>query len=310
MKGGTIVRQRGVVVEIAQNNRVIIMTPQGEFIKVLFKKHVHVGQEISYVRNNKGANLLKLGLAATLFLALLGSWPLLTNLLVAPTLKAAYVLTVDLRSSLELQVSEDHHVVSVAGLNQEGEELAAGLKLAGRNLSYALREISNRAQTSQLGQEQVLVTVASQTGQNMAVKELKNTGNGYFAELEQIVFDAFTNNKLAQVRMWQVPLSLQAEAKFAGLPPSKYVALRAPIDRSVPYSIETRLTMLEAKEKSNEHEPVARLATARADANTQIRPALTPTQWTRESATSRQRTSVINVNYPIMASEGDFGRYR
>lgn len=310
MKGGTIVRHRGVVVEIAQNNRVIVMTPQGEFIKVLFKKHVHVGQEISYVRNNKGASLLKLGLAATLFLALLSSWPMLTNLFVAPTLKAAYVLTVDLRSSLELQVSEEHRVVSVEGLNQEGKELASKLSLVGRNLNLALREISNHAQESQLAQEQVLVTIASQTGQNMAVKELKNTGSGLFADLEQIVFDAFANNKLAQVRVWQVPLSLQAEAKFAGLAPSRYVALRAPIDRSIPDSMETRLTMLETTEQAKEYKSVTRIATAQADANTYVRPALTPVQWTRESATSGQRTSVTNVNYPIMASKGDFRRYR
>ncbi|HHU61080.1 MAG TPA: anti-sigma factor domain-containing protein [Natronincola sp.] len=304
-----MVRSKGIVVEIAQNNKVIVMTSQGEFIKVPFKKHVHVGQEINYVRKNKHVGVLRMGLAATFFLVFLGTWPILTNLLVAPALKTAYVLTLDLKSSLELQVSDDQRIVTIEGLNQEGKELASGLNFAGKDLDFVLKEIVEYARKSQLGPEQVMVTIASHGGQNIAVKELKNSGDGLFAELEQTVFEAFKNNKFAQVRVWQVPLSLQTEAKFAGLAPSRYVSLRAPIDRVLPSGAETRLTVLDVAEQSKEYKTVTR-STPNLTQAKMARPALTPVQWTRQNTNSSQRTDVTNVNFPIMTSKGDFGLYR
>ena len=71
-------KHRGVVVEIAPKNQVIVMTSRGEFVKVPFKKHVQVGQEI--VLAQKGTpECLAVGSCSHPLLALVGTWPLLSE---------------------------------------------------------------------------------------------------------------------------------------------------------------------------------------------------------------------------------------
>jgi len=78
------VRHRGIVVEIAPKNKVIIMTPSGEFLKVPLRKHVQVGQEIRYTPRRERLSVWQLAAAAVLFLALVGSWPMISERLVPP----------------------------------------------------------------------------------------------------------------------------------------------------------------------------------------------------------------------------------
>ena len=59
-------RRSGVVVEIGPKNQVIVLTSR-EFVKVPFKKHVQVGQEIRFDPKRERLSIWQLGLAATLF---------------------------------------------------------------------------------------------------------------------------------------------------------------------------------------------------------------------------------------------------
>jgi len=108
-------------VEIAPKNKVIILTPQGEFLKIPFRKHVQVGQEIRYTPRKERLSPWQLAAAAVLFLALLGSWPMVSDLLVPQPAVPAFTVTLDLDSSFELAVSADGKVLGVEGLNRGGK---------------------------------------------------------------------------------------------------------------------------------------------------------------------------------------------
>ena len=89
-------KHKGIVVEIAPKNKVIILTPQGEFLKIPFHKHVQVGQEIRYTPRKERLNVWQLSAAAVLFLTLLGSWPMISERLVPQSAVPAFIVTLDL----------------------------------------------------------------------------------------------------------------------------------------------------------------------------------------------------------------------
>ncbi len=296
-------KRKGVVVEIAPRNRVIIMTPEGEFIRIPFKKHVYVGQEIRYTPKKNRLNLLQAGLVATLFLALIGSWPVLTGRL-APSGAVAYVMTLDVNPSFELLISAENRVLSVEGLNSDGKEVAAKLNVVGHDLRSALRKLSVQLQLDgYLGQEQkqILVTMAGQgyaTAQflgEQGIRELQRGARGVYGELQRAVEDVFGTIQLAEVRMWEVPSPLLNEAKLAGITPSRYLAIHLPATFAIPQKTAVRLTMNDGPADG------ALVSSGRMRrGGAAVRPsppALTPAQWTKQSLT----------NFPIVAElKGDF----
>ncbi|NMB00204.1 MAG: anti-sigma factor domain-containing protein [Firmicutes bacterium] len=297
-------RNKGVVVEIAPKNKVIIMTSQGEFIKVPLRKHVQVGQEIRYNPKKERLSPWQLGFAATLFLALLGSWPFVSEKLLPLPVAPAFVLTLELNPSLEMQISADQKVLAVEGLNRDGKELVSRLDVVGDDLRSALTRIANKAQmdgfVKQQGQ-QVVVTIASQQDQITTIQERRG---GSYNELEQIIVDALSTTKLADVRIWHVPRSLQTEAKLAGIIPSRYIAIQMPETPVIPQKIETRLTMADPPEIEEVVRPLVRTSLGQRNVEP-ARPSLTPARWTRQ-ATETIGTNTYNVSFPIAAVKGDF----
>lgn len=298
-------KRKGVVVEIAPKNKVIIMTPDGEFIRIPFKKHVHVGQEIRYTTKKTRLNALQAGLVATLFIALIGTWPLLTGRL-APSGTTAFVMTVDINPSFELRISDQHRVLSVEGLNRDGKDLAAQLTVVGDDLRSALAKISAQLQEDGYlggGEKHILVTIASQGyttgaatqgGPEEGVRELKRGDSGIYRDLQRAAEEVFGTIQLAQVRIWQVPPSLLNEAKLAGITPSRYLAIHLPALFAIPQRTAVRLTMNDILEY--EAMPSARVRQRNAVAQQSL-PALTPAQWTKQNLTS----------FPIVAElKGDF----
>lgn len=289
--------------EIAPKNNVIIMTAQGKFIKVPLKKHVQVGQEIRYSPKRDRLSAWQLGLAATLFLALVGSWPLLSGRLVPASMVPAFIITLDLNPSLEMQISADQRVVAVEGLNRDGQDLVSRLAVVGDALRPALVEITAQAEKMgyiKQGQNQVVVTIASNQDQGGTLRELKDRRSGEHTELEQIIVEAFKDTKLAQVRVWQVPRSLQTEAKLAGIIPSRYIAIQMPATPVIPQKLEAKLTMNDGPDV----EEVVRTPTLQAAAQP-VRPSLTPAQWTKQTTESMRTTGLYNMNFSVASVKGD-----
>lgn len=307
-------RHRGVVVEIGQKNQVIIMTAQGEFIKVPFKKHVQVGQEIRYTPKRERLSVWQMGLAATLFLALVGTWPMLSGTLVPTSVLPAYIITLDINPSLELQISDAQKILAVEGLNRDGQELVSHLHVVGDDLRAALTKITDQAEKMgyiKQGQNEVVVTIASQKNQNAKLTESKNLGSGTgdHGEVEKAIADAFSTTELAQVRVWQVPRSLQTEAKLAGIIPSRYIAIQmpanpAPASPVIPQRPETKLTMNDPPEAEETVTSLGRTPSLQAHVEA-VRPALTPARWTNQNTDTPSRAGIYNVNFSVSGIKGD-----
>jgi hypothetical protein len=292
------VKHKGIVVEIAPKNKVIILTPQGEFLKIPFHKHVQVGQEIRYTPRKERLNVWQLSAAAVLFLTLLGSWPMISERLVPQSAVPAFIVTLDLDSSFELAVSSDRKVLSVEGLNRNGRELAQNLDVVGADLRSAVQAIAAKAG----GAKQAVVTVAAVNGGAASVKEKSSE---QYSGVEREVADALRSARLADVRIWEVPRSFQTEAKLAGISPSRYMALQQPSGPVVPLKIETRLTMSDPPALEEKAEKVAASTAVAQRIMEPLRPELTPTRWTRQSADASQ-AGIHSVSFPIAAVKGDF----
>lgn len=306
-------RNRGVVMEIGPKKRVIIMTAQGEFVQVPFNKHVQVGQEIRYKPRKEQLTMWQMGMVAALFLLLVGTWPLLTERLITTSIIPAFIITVDINPSIELHVSEDQKVLLAEGLNRDGQEFTRKLALVGLSLREALEKMTGEAKSSgyiRQGQNEVVVTIAAQNDQSAAlteVRDLKNRANGEYAVIEQIIVDAFNQIQFADVRIWEVPRSFQTEAKLAGIPPSRYIAIQIPTPASpiIPQRPETKLTMNDLPEMEDTLN--SGIKTPSIHGNTQnTRPALTPSQWTKSNSSGAQRASLYNVNFSVAGIRGDF----
>ncbi|HPT83014.1 MAG TPA: anti-sigma factor domain-containing protein [Limnochordia bacterium] len=292
-------RHKGIVVEIAPKGKVIILTPQGEFLKVPFRKHVQVGQEIRYTPRRERLSVWQLAAAAVLFLALVGSWPMLSERLVPQPAVPAFTVTLDLDSSFELTVSADGRVLGVEGLNRSGRELAQNVDVLGTNVRDAILTLASRS-----GGTQAVVTVAAQ--QDGGAAEVREKNAGLYTDLERTIVEALRAAQLVDVRIWEVPRSFQAEARLAGIVPSRYLAIQRPANPVVPLKIETRLTM------TDDVPVVEEVSTQLASAGpvpTKVmeppRPALTPARWTRQAGEATP-ASIYNVSFPIAAAKGDY----
>ena len=286
-------RTRGVVVEIGKRNHVIVMTAQGEFVQVPFKKQVYVGQEIQFKRKER-ISLWQVGAAAVLFLALASSWNLLVGQLVP--LEPTYLVTLDINPSLELAVDAGHRVLEAAGLNDDGKKLLSRVDIIGESLSAALDAISRQAQNDgylRQGNNEIVVTIADKNSHETSLVELKNNRTGDHHKLEQVIVDSLTKNTLAQVRIWQVPAQVLADAKSAGITP---VTNQRQAQAIAPQRIEARLTVAEASERRDEKE--TEVHTAAASFGSAPRPVLTPMQWTNTAAVDR----VPERQYPTVFS--------
>lgn len=276
-------RTRGVVVEIGKRNRVIVMTAQGEFVQVPFKKQVYVGQEIQFKRKER-ISLWQVGAAAVLFLALASSWNLFIGQLI-PHAVPAYLVTLDINPSLELAVDAKHHVLEAVGLNDDGKQLLSRIVVVGESLSDALDAISRQAERDgylRQGSSEIIVTIADKNSNETSLIELKNNRTGDDHKLEQVIVDSLTKNSRAQVRIWQVPVQVLADAKSAGITPARYIAIQRQAQAIVPQRIEARLTVAETPERQEEQESEVHVVSA--SFGSAPRPVLTPMQWTNSAA--------------------------
>ena len=93
---------KGIVVEVAARDHVIVMTSQGEFLRVPFSKPVCVGQEIQYTIK-RPPFYFKWTVAAVLLLALVGSAGQIADIPGGTT--PAFFVTLDINPSIELALT-------------------------------------------------------------------------------------------------------------------------------------------------------------------------------------------------------------
>jgi hypothetical protein len=161
------------------------------------------------------------------------------------------------------------------------------------------------------GQKEVVVTIASQNSQSAKLTESKNPGSGLgkHAEIERAITEAFGDTQLTQVQVWQVPRSLQTEAKLAGIIPSRYIAIQMPVSPIpvgpvIPQRVETKLTMNDASDVEEAIRPLDRTPSLQANVEA-ARRALTPSRWTKENTDTVTRTGLYNMDFSVAGIKGD-----
>ena len=126
---------------------VMVLTPDGDFIKIRKEKKVYelgkeitiVGNEPSSVRKIKNGWKLKtlVAVIAALLLFVLSFIPALLS-----TSKVSAYVSMDVTSSIELGITADLQVVKVKGINQEGKQIVKKLnKWQNRDMEKVINEI-------------------------------------------------------------------------------------------------------------------------------------------------------------------------
>lgn len=221
MKRGT-----GIVVEMAENNHVIVMTSQGKFVRVPFTKPVCVGQEIQYLIRQR-PDFWKWSMAAALFIAIATSAGHVNLDNQITNFEPEYFVTVDINPSLELAVNSEQVVVGVEGLNNDGKKMLNKISVVGRTFKDALSIIESQAEYDgylKSGENEIVVTI-SQNGINgyekISLDEVSD--QAVASEITDAVQE--TLGTIYRVTMWRVSDDTRKEARDAGLTPANYIAV-------------------------------------------------------------------------------------
>jgi len=135
--------RKGLVLEI-NNNRVIVLTPDGQFLEQkITGKAPQIGSEINiktYQTDWRKWSLV--GIAAVLALIVI---PLLAlQLFIYPQMTVAYV-TMDINPSIELGLNRYDKVISARGLNEDGILLLDNMELKNIPVDRAIEMVTEKA---------------------------------------------------------------------------------------------------------------------------------------------------------------------
>lgn len=212
-----VASKQGLVVE-TDGQRSIVLTPEGEFVKLpLAGREVRVGEEISFTVPEEKVRLFRpWAWAACLALAIL-----LAGLLLPVYPAVAYWVSLDINPSLELGVNAQDRVVRVVPLDTAGRQLVVGQPLWGRKVEQAIQRLITRAADLGYGRQEgdlVLVTVTGEKRADAACQEkVARTAEEAVAELQGG----------AQVVVVNLPAAAHREARRLGLSAGQYAAWRA-----------------------------------------------------------------------------------
>ena len=130
-----------------KTKEITVLTPDGDFIKMKKEqKEYHLGEEITInvhepgpIRVIKGGWKIKtlVSVLAAVLLFVLSFMPALFS-----NSKVSAYISMDVKSSIELGITEDLKVVEVKGINQEGKQIVDKLKKwKGRDLEEVINEM-------------------------------------------------------------------------------------------------------------------------------------------------------------------------
>ncbi len=226
-------RGKGIVVEMAARNKVIVLTSQGEFMRIPFSKPVCVGQEICFTLK-KRPTFWQWSMAAVVFLAIVGSAGVVNDSLPIPGgMEASYFVTLDINPSIELALNREQRVVSVEGINDEGHTLISKTNVIGRPFKQAIEIIGSQAEIDgylRVGENEITVTITTDEKADSKLKKLEHMRlerreTDISSQLEGAVRDAFSVFYQVEVSVWQVPVDVRHEVRRAGITPAHYIAV-------------------------------------------------------------------------------------
>ncbi|NLY10600.1 MAG: anti-sigma factor domain-containing protein [Firmicutes bacterium] len=296
-------RGKGIVVEIAPKNKVVVMTFQGEFLRVKCTKPVCVGEEIYFPYRTR-SNTLMYSVVAMIFLALVSAGLYGTQFYIPGGRLAAYYITVDINPSVELTLNKHQRVIKVEGLNDDGKELLRNVKVVGKTFEQAIETIGNRAEMDgylQVGENEIVVTIArnheledpvTATNENLraeTVEMLASTTRTEFYEIDEEIVETINKVYQANVRIVQIPPEIRDLAREAGMSPAHYIATHVMPEE---YEAEGSLQVVMEQFQPEQDEVTTISATMEKDGDERKyefvinRPNFAPPSWSRESVTS------------------------
>ncbi|NMB38027.1 MAG: anti-sigma factor domain-containing protein [Firmicutes bacterium] len=232
-------RGRGVVMQAAADDHVIVMTSQGEFVRVPFTKPVCIGQEIFYTIKRPPI-LWKWSIVAALLLAIVSSASQIQK--IPGGLVPTYYITLDINPSIELGINAKQRVVSAEGLNQAGVQLLNKMKLTGYSLKQALKDIEEQAELDgylKAGENEIVVTFSQDDIEDCKQLMLddivleKNLASKN--SLDQVIGDVIkeTLATVYHVQVWKVPTDVRKQVREAGMTPANYIAVHVDFNHKV-----------------------------------------------------------------------------
>ncbi len=249
-------RHLGLVLE-KRGNRVIVVTPAGEFREITVRGRIPgVGEEIglprlqlrwldglSALQKPGMARVTAAALAACLAIGLLvlPSSPFNLAERVAEARTVAYV-TVDINPSVEMGIGTDQRVLLTRGLNREGQKILVGLSLSGSDVRTATRRLAAEAirlgylQRSDKSTVVIAITpkVSSGTKVLLSKKRSAVTVSPEEALKDEVAAEVAaavgaglgSRSQYPAVQAMVVSGEVRREARKMGLSPAKYLAFR------------------------------------------------------------------------------------
>lgn len=203
----------GMVMEINAKT-CIIMTSDGDFRETVKpSEDIRLGQEIAWVPAKKPAYWRYLAVAASL-LILLFCGHLYNGL--RPEV-VAYV-TLDINPSIELGIDSEERVLKARGLNADGKELLARVRVTGQNLDRAMESLLDEAM-----RDSYIKPDAENVILSTVTIEDKDTSISKEKVLKAIDIPLHTSKVKADVVVEQVTPELRQEAKRTGLSSGRYL---------------------------------------------------------------------------------------
>lgn len=217
-------RKKGIVMETDGGNTLIVLTPQGEFIKTpwTLKDLPEIGSEVEFSQTaDKKKNFYSrrfLALAASLIL-FFASIPFWSGIFLPEPVQTVAYVSIDINPSIELGLDGHNMVVEAIGLNADGDKILQKISIAGRNVQEAVEMITDEAV-----QEQYITSAKKNTVFITVSGQEKNTPK--VEELQQQVKKVLDKHQITgEANELQVPLEVRTKAKELGLSAGKYVIL-------------------------------------------------------------------------------------
>ncbi len=181
--------KKGIVLEV-DDEFVILLTPEGEFIKIKKEGAYEIGQEIGKVpmRRQKGKlsffryHPIKVALTSVVAVCLL----VLTLFSNSASNEVYAYMSIDMNPSIELAVNEDLKVLNIKGYNQEGKDIVSRLSNWKEkkfvDITKEIIRLSMKRGYLQEGEEVLITTVEKEKSHSSAqqlTKELSEMKKSY-----------------------------------------------------------------------------------------------------------------------------------
>lgn len=218
--------KKGLVLEI-NKNKVILMTPDGRFIRQTIKGKIpEIGTEVPINSPYNWKAWSVMGVAALLAIIFI---PFLSlQMLIAPEVAVAYV-TVDINPSIELGLDKDDKVILFKALNKEGNQILDNIDILNLPVENAIELITEEAIKEKYlsSNKENTVLISYSTEKHNKQKEYSQKSSRNKEEyLEGKVKEVVERNKQkAVVEVIYVSPKVRNKAQEVGLSTGKYTLM-------------------------------------------------------------------------------------